>query len=214
MNFIEKIYNNYLKVNLADYKNIGINLDINMVILCLTVCLVIIFILMHKKQTLISTLFKKIKRTEAFGAENAVTLKDLGLSENSFRKLLTDRQGILKSAITIVGEKKLTYEEYISAQKAKKTKSKTTEHDSDSITENKNESAAEISILDKDGLLSADAKFYVPSDNENVVDRILESNNATVTKTLISCVIITVVGIALISVMPSLLSAINSALAK
>ena len=217
MEFFKNIYRDYLSVNLSDYKNININLDINMVILGLTIALTVICFLMYKRQTLIEALFKKLKRCEAYGKEKAVTLKSLGLCEKRFRKLLTNRQGNLKPCIVIIGEKKPTYNEYLALEKSAKNKKSKAEINEATPEEVDAETSAEENkeqsdIFEKDGLISCEALFYIPEDKIDLADRILVSNTTTLAKTIISCALILCIGIALIIAMPSILSALNSAL--
>ena len=223
MEFFKNIYEKYLSVNLSDYKNIGIDLDINVLVLGITVAFIVISILMYRRQTVISTLFKKLIRTEAFGENKAVTLAELGLCEKKYRRLVLNREGNLKSCLSVIGEKRQTCEDYLNGENNKKATAKTAEENtSEEESDNrelsaermKSESPAVNNITDGKRLLSLDARFYVPEEKRDLAHRILESNTTTVTKTVISCSVLLVFGIALIFAMPSILSFINSALAK
>ncbi len=258
MQFLKNFYNKYLSVNLSDYENIKVNLDINLVVLAVALALVIASIGIYRHQTLVATLYKKLLRKEVFGKDLAVSLGDLGLADKSFRKLLTERYGNLKNSLLFIGEEGTTKEAYaesnetsseiatsplsevsenpepeVAAERAESdedevkdekagdgaaevlsTASENPEFTSRETDNNAAKSGAAVKIYENDGLVSADAKFYIPEDKKDLANHILATNNSTLPRTLISCALILAVGLTLFFTMPEILSAINSALAK
>lgn len=209
MNLFETFYSKYLTINLSDYDNIGISLQINVIVLAMTAGLCIGCIILHMRQSAIYTLFKKLVRIEAYGKENATTLKSLGLSDKRYRQTLTSRYGRLKQAITVIGERKQTYEEYQASLKSRgKEKPEESTAEEGATTE-----AESVSVYENDGLISAEASFYVPEDQQDLAAHILERNSTSIIKTVLSCTLILAIGLTLFFTMPLILSALNSALA-
>lgn len=249
MQFLKNFYNKYLTVNLSDYENIKANLDINLVVLAITLALVIACIGIYRHQSLVATLYKKLLRKDVFGKDCAVSLRDLGLADKSFRKLLTERYGNLKNSLLFIGEERPPKEAYGESNEtsseiaaaspteepenteteaeerkaeddvAKKNEELSTASENPESTCSKAENSASksgeaVKIYENDGLVSAEAKFYIPEDKKDLANHILATNSTTLPRTLISCALILAVGLTLFFTMPEILSAINSALAK
>ena len=223
MDFFKNFYNKYLSVNLADYENIKVNLDINFVVLGVTLALIIACFGLYRHQTQVATLYKKLIRKEAYGTEGATSLKELGLTDKSYRKILTERYGNIKKSLVIAGERRMTYEEYTESFKSKKGGKIIPENETaDSakipdipgeVLENSTDTETESGhIYENDGMVSTDAKFYIPEDKKDLAYHILSRNGATLPRTLISCGLILAIGLTLFFTMPDILSAINAAL--
>lgn len=119
---LRKYIENFFLVNLKDYGNIGIDLYINVILfaLCVGMC-VAIFVVFAKRATM-ARLIKQLLRHEAFGEDNAKTLKELNLLDNSSVRRALSHDGQIKRIVSRVGEVKYTYEEYVALMKAKKLK--------------------------------------------------------------------------------------------
>ena len=120
LNMFKRYIENFFLVNLKDYSNIGFDLYINVIIFALFLGMCVsVFIVFAKKAAMVSAI-KQLLRREAFGEENAKTLKELGLLESNAVRRAMSRDGQLKRIVSRVGEIKYTYEEYLALIKAKK----------------------------------------------------------------------------------------------
>jgi hypothetical protein len=118
VNFFDK----YIELNLKDY-SLGIDLEINKIILMFAIGISIACFFINMRQGAIATLLKKLIRSDAFGEENAVSLKELGLDKNSsVKRLISKKEGYLKRIIKRVGERDITYEEYMESISSNKKK--------------------------------------------------------------------------------------------
>ena len=118
MSFFEKLYNDYICLNLGDYPNIGVNFEINKLLIFVFIGLCVACFIIGKNQANVSLLLKKLMRAEAFGEDNGKTLAELGLSDNkSVKTLIEKNSGVIKKVVSVKGIKKMTYEEYIEAER-------------------------------------------------------------------------------------------------
>ncbi len=199
MKFFEKIYKNYICVNPDDY-GLGINVEINKVLFFIMLGLCAACIITNYYNSYMRLILKKLFRSEAFGEDNSKSLAFLGLSDNKrILKFLAREGGALKRVVFTAGEKKLTYEEYIAVEKQKKAKKK---------NKKKEEKTKDI----KENKLSdiSSKSFYIPEDMKDYAEKWLSKNDASLLKTILSCSLIFAFYIAILFIMPSLLSLISS----
>jgi hypothetical protein len=176
----------YLSINLKDYENIAINFEINKFLLFVSLALcVVAFVVNYRRAILVDTV-KQLLRHNATCEESARTLSELGLSSSrGIRKaIVSDSQ--LRRMIAIVGESRPTYEEYVKAMKEKK----------------KNEKFDVSS-----------ARIYVTSESLDRAKYVYNTYNASLLRTLLSCVLLLSFTACLILLSPSILSLLNDALA-
>ena len=64
-----------------------------------------------------------------------------------------------------------------------------------------------------DGLISPDAKIYIPNDKRDLVGRLLEKSNYSVPRLALSCGLVVGIALVLIFAMPEILPALNDLLA-
>ena len=198
MKFFTDFYEKYLCLNVDDYLKLGFDLEINKLILVLSVGLCIACFYISFIQSNISLFLKKLIRSEAFSEEKSKTLGELGLSDNkTLRRLILKDSGVIKKAVSVLGIKKLTYEEYVEAEKAKKEAKKNKSSDP----------SKSVSSVNIDFNV---AKFYIQQDNRAYADHAFTVNNSSIVKTLLYCVLILSFTLTFIFLMPSLLGAVGS----
>lgn len=214
MSFFKNIYSKYLSINLSDYENIKINLDINIVVLSLTLILCASCFILYHKQALTTTILKRMIRQDVFGLDNAASLCSLGLTDKSFRKALTTRYGYMKQAIVIDGERNEAQSQGKQIKESSDNDEGEAEQGSEYISKTSDSNDAMPDIYGRDGLISKDARIYIPSDRKDLAAHILETHSTSIMKTVFSCALILTVGLTLFFTMPYILSAINTALSK
>ena len=121
MNFLKKIYNEYICVRLSDYKGFESDLQINKLLffVFLGLCAACVIITYYNGTT--ALVLKKLVRIGAFGEEKGKTLSELGLgSSRAVKRVLSNKSGSVKHLILQAGAKKLSYEEYTELENSKK----------------------------------------------------------------------------------------------
>ena len=194
----KNFFENYISLNLKDYPALGFNFEINKFLIFLSLGLCIACVFISYTQSTIAIFIKKLIRTEAFSEENAKTLSELGLGESKIlKKLIMKDSGAIKKAVSVLGIKKLTYEEYVEAEKAKKEAKKRGESGT----------SGSVSLVSID---FSSAKFYINKDNKSYAEHAFMINNTSKIRTCLYCVLIFAFTFALIMLMPSLVEALNS----
>ena len=214
MNFLKKIYTKYFSLNLNDYQNIDVDFEINKFLFLVTLGLCIACFFINYYQSNISLLLKKLIRLEAFSEDKSKTLKELGLDGNKSVKMLISKNfGVLKKVIGVVGIKKMTYEEYVSAEKQKKQKKKRLISKIDNESENENTDSSENQVKRTDfGIDFSKAKIYILPDMKDYATHTLKSNPSPI-KTVLSCITIVAFFVFLILIMPNVLNLVNTMMA-
>ena len=107
MNIFVKFWDYYVEFNLK--RTTGIDLEINKILLVIALGFCAANLFINYKQARISTVLRKLIRKKAYGEENAVTLKQIGLAESkSYVRLLNRKEGVLKTLVSSVGDKRKT----------------------------------------------------------------------------------------------------------
>lgn len=243
MNIFKIFYTKYLDINLLDFEHIGFNLEINKVILFLAIALCLAFVGLHRYNINVSHLLRRLIKLDAIGKENAKSLRELKLSESrAVRRLVTNREGYLKRCIFFVGESRkeeATEEQEISSATGEEAatvgEEATVVNEVANATEEGCENAATPDTVSRetaksqgdesreeaqggvpflaDGLISPDAKIYIPNDKRDLVGRLLEKSNYSVPRLALSCGLVVGIALALIFAMPEILPALNDLLA-
>ncbi len=172
-------YKKYFLINLADYPNIGIDFPITIVLLCFFAALIVTTIVVNLRRSKIETIIKQLSRYSAYSESDAKTLSELKLDNKAFRYLLSKPEGQIASMISRVGEKKPTYEEYMS----------------------KDYKTEKIDF--------EEARFYIKEEARDRAKKVLELGSATPLNTILFCLLLLAVYICLALLMPGILSAIN-----
>ena len=205
MKFFSDIYYKYFCVNLNDYDKIGIDLQINKLLLFVFIGLCVATVIISITQLNTALLLKKLLRTESFSSENAKTLENLGLDKNIVLKyILSKTTGKLFSVISFAGYKRPSYEEYVSYEKAKKAaKFKPKEANAD--FEN-----TPIPSLKPD---LATCSIYIEKSNVSAAEELFKHNSTSILKTVLSCALLLAFYVAIMFLMPGILSLVNTIIA-
>ena len=184
---LKDIYEKYFLLNLKDYPNIGINLEINALVLAFTVGVVIASLLInyHRGYTYLAA--KRLLRHGALDEKNAKTLGELGINTASVRFALS-RRGHLSKMVRRVGEPHYTYEEYVAKMKSR----------------DKKDEKIDFST----------AVFYLDEAHLDRARHISEAESPSLIKSILFACLILSIGICLFLLMPEILTGINSLLGQ
>ena len=204
MDLIKDFYNDFICLNLKDYKNIGIDVEINKLILLFFGALIISCIIVSINQMNLTLLIRKLMKIEAYTEESAKTLSELGLTDNAgIKSLVNKNDGRISKIIAVVGIKRQTYEKYIEAERKRKEARRLPPAERKAVLDS-------LSVGEID---ASNAKIYIPEDKKEYASYVYSSGNGSVVKTVLSCTLILVVAVAIILLMPTLLSLLNNILA-
>ena len=201
MDLIKDFYNDFICLNLKDYKNIGIDVEINKLILLFFGALIIGCIIVSINQMNLTLLIRKLMKIEAYTEESAKTLSELGLADNAgIKSLVNKNDGRISKIIAVVGIKRQTYEEYMEAERKRKEARRLPPAERKAVLDS-------LSVGEID---ASNAKIYIPEDKKEYASYVYSSGNGSVVKTVLSCTLILVVAMAIILLMPTLLSLLNN----
>ena len=172
----------YLSLNLNDYENININFEINKFILFCAIALCVVAFYVNYKRSMMVHIVKQLLRKNAIDEESAKTLAELKLDSSRGIKKAIFTSSQLRRLISIVGESRPTYEEYVAAQKAKK----------------KIDSPDPTTV-----------RIYIKAESLDRAKHIYNTYNVSIFNTLLTCALIIAFGVCLVLVMPELLTVIN-----
>ena len=176
----------YLSVNLNDYENININFEVNKFILFCAIALCFVAFYINYKRSLMVNIVKQLLRKNAIDEESAKTLVELKLDSSRGIKKAIFTSSQFRRLISIVGESRPTYEEYVAAQKEKK----------------------KIDSPDPSAV-----RIYIKAESLDRAKHIYNTYNVSILNTLLACVLIIAFSVCLVLVMPEILTVINDALA-
>ena len=179
-----EFYQKYFLINLKDYSNIGIDLEITKVLFAFLIALICTTVAINFIKSSIRTLIKQLIRREAFSEDSALTLAELGLNVFKIRTVIQS-SGRLSKIIARVGEVNYTYEEYTELLKNKDF---------------------------KDEINFDDAKFYIRENGRDSATRIYEENDSSVLQTVLLCLLMVAIFVCIMLLMPTILTGINNLL--
>ena len=226
----KNFYEKYIEMNLKDY-GFKFDFDINKLIIVIFIGLCAACFFVYYNQSSMALALKKLIRAEAFGEGQGKTLAELGLtSSKPIKRILSKVSGPMSKLVSYVGARKMTYEEFMSLKKKKKTKKnqlqKVDENKSD-VEETDNstvpvstlstDEASEASMTESSSLNSCDvynidfstAKFYIYENMKDEALRAYNKNNSSLLKTILYCVLLLGFTIAVILLMPLILKAVS-----
>lgn len=204
MQLLKNFYEKYFELNLSDYPNIAVNFEINKVIAVLFLGLCVASVFISIRQSKISLLLRKLMRAEAYSTDTAKKLSELNLTGNrGIYSIITSSNGVISKLIAVVGQKRLTYEEYVALEKKKRDERKLPPQERSEPTN----TSYEFPGID-------DIRVYIPESQRDYATHFYEMNTASPIKTALGCLFIIAIAVALILLMPSLLSALNNILSK
>ena len=183
----ELFFDNCFDLNLTEYKNIGINLDVSKLLALIFVIMCVITFVINWHRGYMYLAVKQIFRHGAFGEDKAMTLKALGLSGSRSVIGALKRDSRLCRIISRKGEKKYTYEEYMKLSK------KSRKPDSFDIQT---------------------AEFFVREENLPLAKNVYDNYSPSLLKTVFLCVLYLIIFVCLTIVAPQILEFIDGALAK
>lgn len=182
---IKELYEKYLLLNLKDFPNIGIDLEINKILLALTLGLIVAALLINYHRSYMHLTVKKLLRHSAIDEKSAKTLSELGISSGAVRLALS-RTGQLTKIVRRVGEPTYTYEEYVA-------KTKTRGY--------------------KEGKINFDeAQFYIDENHLDRARQINEAGDTSIFKSILFCLLILTVSGCIFLLMPEILTGVNNLL--
>ena len=184
--FMYKVLKECFSINLNDYDNIGINLEINKVILGAFIALIVGVVFLNLYRGSIKLVLMQLTRHGAKNEEDAKTLSEIGLNNNKVVRWMLKRENLLTKIVGRKGEKKYEYEEYKALS---------------------NKERVEIEKFDIDT-----AEFYIKEEQSTLAAGAMERYGTSVQRTVMTCVFIALVSICVIACMPEILDVVNDLL--
>ena len=174
------------EINLNDYENINVNLQINKVLLLAFLVFAVVAVLLDVYRMNTRSMVLQLIRHGAKTPDEAKTLEELGLQNNRVVKYLLSSSSLLSKTVTRIGEKKCTYEEYSALSKEEK------------------ETLGKIDFDTE--------KFYINEESLNRAMHISERYDATPLKTVMTCILLLVIYVCVAAAMPETLRLLNNLL--
>ena len=178
-----EFYNKYLSINLNDYSNIGIDLEISKILFCFLVGLIIATVIINYRRACMILIIKKLLRHEIVSEENAKTLSELDINSFGARLSLSSDKRLM-SMVKRAGEKQYTYEEYSELIKSKNFKEEKIDFD--------------------------EAKFYLNEDALDDAKKIVDVPAPSIINTILFYVLLVAIYICIILLIPEVLNLINN----
>ena len=180
-------YTKYFSINLNQYSNIGIDLELSKILFAFLIAIIVTTIIVNYKRASIITMVKRLWRLEAVSEETAKTLDELKINKFNAKLILTS-EGRASKMIRRVGEKNYTYEEYTALIKKKGYKEERVDF--------------------------ATAKFYIEPEKKAEAQNIAETPAPTILNTILFCILSVAIYFCLIIIAPEILTFINKILGK
>ena len=177
-----ELYEKYFSINLKNYHNIGLDLEINKLLFAFLVATVVAIIAISVIRSTMYTVIKALMRHEAKDEESAKTLGELGLCSFRYKNALKSNSQ-LRRAVEISGQKKYTYDEYVALSKEKGF---------------------------KDEINFDEAKIYIKEQEKTSASRIFEMKKPSIVETVLLCLLVTALTVCVMLFMPTILMTINN----
>ena len=178
-------YEKYFLLNLEDYPNFGISLEINKVMFFLVIGIIVAAFVINYNRNCAQQLVSKLMRHSAFDSDNAKTLGEMRITSFWTKHLLSSSARI-KGIIKRSGEKIYTYDEYIAATKEKGYKEEKIDFET--------------------------ARFYIPEDKRDEATHIHEMKDTTLIGTILFALLMLALCVCLMFLMPEILPFLNNLL--
>ena len=178
-----RLFNEFLSINLKDYPNIDIDLEIGKILFCFTIALIIATVVINYIRIQTNSLIKKLIRYEAIEEDKAKTLEELGIKLFN-AKIAFFAKGKTDKIIFYQGQKEYTYEEYSELIKSKDFK--------------------------EEKIDFKNAKFYIKPDQLDRAKKIIDQPTTSVVSLILLCVLIFVIFICILLLLPGLLNFLNN----
>ena len=182
------ILKKHFSVNLNDYSNINVDLEINKVVLGAFIALIAGVIVLNVYRGNIRLVIMQLMRHNAKDEESAKTLCELGLDKSHAVKKALSKRNVLTRTVTMVGAVEYDYETYKGMSK---------------------EARAESEKIDFDS-----ARFYLDPEETYRAEFIIERYNTSIIRTAVICLFFAILCVCTIACMPGILNVVNSLLEK
>ena len=173
-------------VNLKDYENINIDLEINKIVAILFGVFMLWTIVFNSYRGKIRLVVMQLMRHKALDEDSAKTLGELGLDRSKKIKKHLSGDGILTKVVARVDAQEYSYEEYMALPKKERKKKKNIDFSS--------------------------ARFYIKEKHTNRAMNIVDKYVTSPLRTLLTCLFIAIISMCVIAIMPGILNIVNSML--
>lgn len=230
-----EIFKYYHFLNPKDYPNLGLDIYINIFYFCLFILTAAVMVFLHFQRRELFRFFTALSRHEAKDEASAKTIEGLRLKNGLLLRYILKYDNRIKRLVGVVGEKKYTYEEYMELLNKKKqgkkpatsaaTNSEAGSNDAGNANSNANGNASGNtsangnanagSNTSANGNTNADTpaeelKYYLRAGEEEAQNRIIETYEPSVVKTILFITLIFMITVCLILVSPEMLELLNS----
>ena len=176
-------FDRYFNINLSDYPAFGFDFNVSLVLfaLCLGLCIAIVIITAKKCAS--TAILRQLLRHEAVGEGASKTLSEIGLAENRAAKRALSCDKMLRRYVKLVGEVKISYEDYMKMTKA------------------------EQKTFDKGREIDfSEARFFVPENEADRATTAVQSDSSSPLTAALLCLVMLAAFFALSMAMPSILA--------
>ena len=208
-----EIFKYYHFLNPKDYPNLGLDIYINIFYFCVFVLTALVMVFLHFQRRELFRFFTALSRHEAKDEASAKTVEGLRLKNGLLLKYILKYDNRIKRLVGVVGEKKYTYEEYAELLKKKKQgKRFATAAAANSEAGSKEAGNANSGA---NGNTNADTpaeelKYYLRAGEEEAQNRIIETYEPSVVKTILFIILVFMITVCLILVSPEMLELLNN----
>jgi len=182
-----EFYDKYFSVNLKDYHNIGIDLQISKLLFCVFIGLIIVAIAINLRKSAVISLVKKLMLTEIFCESDAQTLTELGVNNFSTRIILNFSNHLI-GIVMMAGVKNYTLDEYKLLKKSGELK--------------------------REKIDFKEARFYLNRDALDKAQKIVDIPEPSILHTVFFCILLLAIYVYITFMIPELLTFINNVMSK
>ena len=179
---MKEFYTRFFLINLNEYYNLGVDLQINILLLILLPIVLLVWIAFHIMRNNTFVIVKRLARRGAFDEESAKTLRELGLFNKWVLRLMLSGEGQITKIVKRVGAVKYTYEEYSALSKKE---------------------------LKKEKIDFETASFYLDEAQKTRIDKIQSKYEVRPHHTVLMCVSILVGFVCVMLLMPDILNGLD-----
>ena len=180
----------------------GFDFYITLFLWLLSFCLCIGIFFVNAKNNVMVKMIKQLIRHGARTEETALKLSDIGIKPTFAAERILTASSMLRRAVKRVGEKQLSYDEYVASLKKKKKKK---------IKALRAKTEEEKMHTEEEPSFS-DAKFFTPKECETDAKRILSKRETSMLQNVLFCIFIISITACLTFLLPTLLDILNKAL--
>jgi hypothetical protein len=199
-------------LNLNEYDSFGgFNFYVTLFLWALAAGLCFCAIMMSLKRNVMINAVKQMIRHGARTEDGAKTLKELRISKSRQFLKIYETNSLFRRAVKTVGEKEISYEEYIAEQKRLKKEKKKKKVKKIKAIRNKQSAACEPEVSVSEP--KTDARYYTPKECELEANRILSKRETSLFQSILFCVLVFCLCACLTLLMPNILDFLDTLLA-